>query len=88
MMMKPRRYITKGYTTFLAYVIDAKKEKKAMSDVPVVHDIPEVVLDELTRLPLERQVEFRINLFPGTMPIAKIPYSLAPTNMKEFVTQP
>lgn len=47
--------------------------------IPVVCYFPEVFPNELAGLPLERQVKFKIDLMPGTTPIAKAPYYLAPT---------
>ena len=35
-----------------------------------------VFIDELTRVPLVRQVEFRIDLVPGVAPIAMAPFRL------------
>lgn len=46
MMMKARQCLTNGCTTFFAYVIDTKKEKKEMTDMPVVGDFPEVFRDD------------------------------------------
>ena len=65
-------------------MIDAKKEKKVMQNILVVCDYPEVFPEDLPGLPPDRQVEFRIDLLPGTTPIAKAPYRLAPTEMKEL----
>ena len=55
--------------------------------MPVVREYPEVFPDELPGLPSDRQVEFRIDLVPGTSPIAKSPYRLAPTEMQELKKQ-
>nr|GEW95023.1 hypothetical protein [Tanacetum cinerariifolium] len=38
-------------------------------------------------LPPPRQVEFEIELFPGAAPIARAPYRLAPSEMKELAKQ-
>ncbi|GKB05145.1 putative reverse transcriptase domain-containing protein [Tanacetum coccineum] len=38
-------------------------------------------------IPPERQVEFRIDLIPGATPIFKTPYRLAPSEMKELMSQ-
>nr|GEX85771.1 putative reverse transcriptase domain-containing protein [Tanacetum cinerariifolium] len=35
-------------------------------------------------IPLARQVEFQINLVPGAAPVARMPYRLAPSEMKEL----
>ena len=38
-------------------------------------------------MPLEREVEFRIDLVPGPKPAAKAAYRLAPSEMKELMSQ-
>ncbi|GKF12580.1 hypothetical protein Tco_0050506, partial [Tanacetum coccineum] len=39
------------------------------------------------QLPPSREVEFRIDLIPGVMPVAKSPYRLSPTEMEELSNQ-
>ncbi|GJU54450.1 putative reverse transcriptase domain-containing protein [Tanacetum coccineum] len=39
---------------------------------------------DLSGLPPQRQVEFRIDLIPGATPVAKSPYRLAPSEMQEL----
>ncbi|GKD21463.1 putative reverse transcriptase domain-containing protein, partial [Tanacetum coccineum] len=46
-----------------------------------------VFLKELLGLPLTRQVEFQINLIPGAKPVARAPYQLALSEMKELSDQ-
>ena len=58
-----------------------------VKDVPIVCEYPDVFPDDLPGLPPDRQVEFRIDLVPGAAPIAKSPYRLAPTEMKEMMSQ-
>jgi hypothetical protein len=55
---------------------------KAISDVPVVCEYEDVFPEELPGLPLDRDVEFVINLVPGTAPIAQSPYRLAEVELK------
>nr|GFB97092.1 putative reverse transcriptase domain-containing protein [Tanacetum cinerariifolium] len=38
-------------------------------------------------LPPPRQVEFKIELVPGAAPVARAPYRLAPSEMKELAKQ-
>ncbi|XP_074277225.1 uncharacterized protein LOC141600867 [Silene latifolia] len=45
-----------------------------LKDVPVVCEFPDVFPDELPGIPPEKDVEFSIDLVPGTGPIAKAPY--------------
>ena len=58
-----------------------------MQNISIVCDYSEVFPEDLPGLPPDRQVEFRIDLLPGTTPIAKGPYRLAPTEMKELMMQ-
>ncbi|GJS62575.1 putative reverse transcriptase domain-containing protein [Tanacetum coccineum] len=44
--------------------------------------------EDLSVLPLIRQVEFQIDLIPGAAPVARAPYRLAPSEMKELSEQP
>nr|GEV56870.1 putative reverse transcriptase domain-containing protein [Tanacetum cinerariifolium] len=46
-----------------------KTDEKKIKNIPIVHDFPEVFPDDLSGLPLMREVEFRIDLIPGAMPV-------------------
>ncbi|GJZ97727.1 putative reverse transcriptase domain-containing protein [Tanacetum coccineum] len=59
----------------------AKEDEPKLSDISVVRDFEDVFPDDLSGLPPQRQVEFRIDLVPGAMPIAKSPYCLAPSDL-------
>ncbi|GJU08790.1 putative reverse transcriptase domain-containing protein [Tanacetum coccineum] len=61
-----------------------KPKEKRLEDVPVIHDFPKVFSDDLPRLPLPRQVEFRIDLVLGAAPVARASYRLAPSEMREL----
>ncbi|GJU99007.1 hypothetical protein Tco_1328278 [Tanacetum coccineum] len=50
-------------------------------------DFPEVFPEDLPGLPPTRQVEFQIDLVPGAAPVARAPYRLAPSEMKELSEQ-
>ncbi|GKG18911.1 hypothetical protein Tco_0376010, partial [Tanacetum coccineum] len=58
-----------------------------LEDVPIVQDFLEVFLEDFTGIPPTRQVEFQINLIPGDAPMARAPYRLAPSEMKELLDQ-
>ncbi|GJZ30020.1 hypothetical protein Tco_0575067 [Tanacetum coccineum] len=85
--IKAQKYIEKGCELFLAQVTEQESKEKRLEDVPVIRDFPEVFPDELPGLPPPRQVEFRIDLIPGAAPVARAPYRLAPTEMKELSKQ-
>ncbi|GJV36226.1 putative reverse transcriptase domain-containing protein [Tanacetum coccineum] len=61
-----------------------KADEKKLDDIRVVRDFPEVFPDDLSYLPLVREIEFRIDLIPGASPIVKSPYRLAPSEMLEL----
>ena len=46
----------------------------------------DVFPEELTGVPPERQVEFQIDLVPGTAPLFIATYRLAPPEMQELST--
>ncbi|GJS02544.1 putative reverse transcriptase domain-containing protein [Tanacetum coccineum] len=88
---KTQRYLLKGYHVFLAHITikeagDNSKEKR-LEDVPIVQDFLEVIPEDLPGIPPARQVKFRIDLIPGAAPIARTPYQLAPSEMKELSNQ-
>ncbi|GJR00039.1 putative reverse transcriptase domain-containing protein [Tanacetum coccineum] len=84
---KAQEYLTKGCHVFLANITATKDEDKSkekrLEDVPVVQEFPE----DLPGIPPTRQVEFRIDLVPGATPVARAPYRLAPSKMKELAEQ-
>ncbi|GJT89732.1 putative nucleotidyltransferase, ribonuclease H [Tanacetum coccineum] len=88
---KTQKYMEKGFPIFLAHVttreIEDKSEKKRLEDVPIAQDFPEVFPEDLPGLPPTRQVEFQIDLVPGAAPVARAPYRLAPSEMKELSEQ-
>ncbi|GJV35028.1 putative reverse transcriptase domain-containing protein [Tanacetum coccineum] len=43
--------------------------------------------EDLPGIPPTRQVEFQIDLIPGVAPVARAPYRLAPSEMKELLDQ-
>nr|GEU60665.1 putative reverse transcriptase domain-containing protein [Tanacetum cinerariifolium] len=69
---KTQKYIQKGCQVYLAQVTskkaEDKSEEKRLEDVPIVWEFPEVFPEDLPGLPHARQVEFQINLVPGTAP--------------------
>nr|GEX17952.1 putative reverse transcriptase domain-containing protein [Tanacetum cinerariifolium] len=64
-----------------------KSEGKQLEDVPVIQNFPEVFPMDLPGLPPARLVEFQIDLILGAAPVARAPYRLAPSEMKELSEQ-
>ncbi|GJS31958.1 hypothetical protein Tco_0492578 [Tanacetum coccineum] len=64
-----------------------KVNELKLEDIPIIRKLPGVFLEDLLGLTPSREVEFHIDLVPGAMPVAKSPYRLAPTEMKELSNQ-
>ncbi|GJZ94251.1 putative reverse transcriptase domain-containing protein [Tanacetum coccineum] len=88
---KTQKYLLKGCQVFLAHITvkkaQDKSEEKRLEDVPIVRDFLKVFLEDLPGIPPTRQVEFQIDLVPGAAPVARAPYRLAPSKMKELSDQ-
>ncbi|GJZ69305.1 putative reverse transcriptase domain-containing protein [Tanacetum coccineum] len=88
---KAQKYLLQGCHVFLAHITiketGDKSKKKQLQDVPIVKNFPEVFPEDLPGLPHTRQVEFHIDLVPGAAPVARAPYRLAPSEMKELADQ-
>ncbi|GJY41211.1 putative reverse transcriptase domain-containing protein [Tanacetum coccineum] len=80
-----------GCDIFFAHITtkeaEDKSEEKQLEDVPIVRDFLEVFPEDLSGIPPARQVEFQIDLVPGVAPVARAPYRLAPSEMKELAEQ-
>ncbi|XP_071905663.1 uncharacterized protein [Coffea arabica] len=85
--IRARKMLFKGAQDFLAFLINAPSDQVRLEDVPVVREFPDVFPEELKNLPPEREVEFKIDLVPGTAPISKTPYRMAPAELKELKVQ-
>ena len=60
----------------------------SQTDIPVVvRDFLDVFSEELPGLPPDREVEFTIEVLPGTAPISKAPYRMAPIELAEVKKQ-
>jgi hypothetical protein len=55
--------------------------------IPVVCEFSDVFLDELPGLSPDRDVEFGIELIPGTAPISRRPYRMHPDELAELKKQ-
>ncbi|GKC95035.1 hypothetical protein Tco_1160477, partial [Tanacetum coccineum] len=64
-----------------------KTDEKKLDDIRVVRDFSEVFPDDLSGLPLVREMEFRIDLIPDASLVVKSPYRLAPSEMLELSNQ-
>ncbi|GKA38953.1 putative reverse transcriptase domain-containing protein [Tanacetum coccineum] len=86
-----QKYLLKGCHVFLAHVTAKKAEDKSkekrLKNVPIIRDFSEVFPEDFPGIPPTRKVEFQIDLVPGVAPVAREPYRLATSEMKELSDQ-
>jgi hypothetical protein len=61
--------------------------RPTLDQVPVVCEFPDVFPEELPGMPPDRDIEFVIELIPGTAPIAQRPYRMNPQELEELKKQ-
>jgi hypothetical protein len=66
-----------------AYAVEGIKLK----DIPIVCEYLDVFPDDLPGMPPDRDIEFVIDLQPGTAPISKRPYRMPPNELAELKIQ-
>ncbi|KAL0560590.1 hypothetical protein IC582_000999 [Cucumis melo] len=87
LVLKAEKLLRKGCTAFLTHVVVVQREKLQPEDVPLVKEFLDVFSNDLLGLPLDREIEFTIELLPGTSPISQAPYRMAPRELKELKMQ-
>jgi hypothetical protein len=58
-----------------------------LEDIPIVCEYPDIFPDDLPGMPPDRDIEFIIELQPGTTPISKRPYRMPPNELAELKIQ-
>lgn len=82
-----KKYVLNGQKGYLCMVKDLIVEEDEINQIPVVREFPDVFPNEIPGMSPKREVEFSIDLVPGTAPISKIPYRMAPREMQELKEQ-
>jgi hypothetical protein len=58
-----------------------------LEDIPVAYEFPDIFPEDLSGMPPDRDVEFVIELQPGTAPISRQPYKITPMELAELKVQ-
>nr|ABB46847.2 retrotransposon protein, putative, Ty3-gypsy subclass [Oryza sativa Japonica Group] len=59
-----------------------EKTTKKLEDIPIVREYREVFPEDMTTMPPKRDIEFRIDLAPGTAPIHKRPFRMGANELE------
>ncbi|XP_073025230.1 uncharacterized protein [Primulina eburnea] len=88
-VIRMSRLLEHGHEGYLIYVVDVTKKKKevGIEEIPIVAEFADVFPDEIPGFPPAREVEFGIELMPGTSPISRAPYRMAPAELRELKAQ-
>ena len=67
----------------MCYVLSEQFENVELNNIPIVREFSDVFPNELPGKLVDREIEFTIEIVPGTQPISKTPYRMATAEMKE-----
>ncbi|KAL5562387.1 hypothetical protein UlMin_032134 [Ulmus minor] len=86
--MRARKLLSSGCQGYLATVVDTTHEEKFKpEEIAVVREFLDVFPAELPGIPPDRDISFEIELLPGSAPVSKAPYRMAPAELKELQIQ-
>ena len=84
--MQAFKMLKKGRQGYLCAIEATEPRDLDLNKIPVAREYPQV-FQEVPGLPPNREIEFTIELVPGTTPISKAPYRMAPAELMELKTQ-
>jgi hypothetical protein len=64
-----------------------KENKPILEDFSVLHEFRDLFVDEIPELPPRREIDFSIDMFPGSAPISKAPYRMSLPELIELKIQ-
>ncbi|XP_070022022.1 uncharacterized protein [Nicotiana sylvestris] len=81
--LKAQHMVKNGCLAYLAYVQDTTVESLTIDSVPVVWEFVDVFTSDLSGMPPNRDIDFCIDLAPGTHPISIPPYRMDPKELNK-----
>ncbi|KAF3649556.1 putative hyoscyamine 6-dioxygenase-like [Capsicum annuum] len=72
--LRAQRLISKGCLYYLVRFKGSNSESPSLHSVPVVNEFLKVFLDDLPNVPIDKEIEFEIDLVLNTCPISISPY--------------
>ncbi|XP_058746374.1 uncharacterized protein LOC131619278 [Vicia villosa] len=77
-------YLFTQEKSFLFVLTLDSKDKESVLEILVVCEFSDVFPGDVTSLPPKREVEFSIDLVPGTAPVSIAPYRMSPAELREL----
>ena len=84
--LKADRLVRSGCECYLAFITEDKRSQ-GVEEIPIVCEFPDIFPEEIPGLPPVREIDFTIELLPGTAPISIAPYRMAPAELGELKIQ-
>jgi hypothetical protein len=87
--MQLKKCIKKGCQFYAIQVMNLleKEDKPKLEDFFVLREFRAVFVDEITELPPRREIDFSIDLLPGSTPVSKAPYQMSLLELTELKIQ-
>jgi hypothetical protein len=82
-----RKSMRKGCKLYAILALNEKGVAEGLEHLLVVKEFADVFPEELPGMPPERELEFTIDLKPGTEPIARTPYRMSTPELQELKMQ-
>ncbi|XP_060181337.1 uncharacterized protein LOC132610944 [Lycium barbarum] len=82
--LKAHRMVEKGCLAHLEYIHDTSTDTPPLELIPIMTELPEVFPTDLPGILPDRDINFHINVDPGTKPISIPPYQMALIELKEL----
>jgi hypothetical protein len=77
----------KGCNIYVILALNEKGVAEGLEHLPVVREFADIFPEELLGMVSERELEFTIDLKPGTEPIARIPYRMSTSELQDLRIQ-
>ncbi|KAK8942729.1 hypothetical protein KSP39_PZI009417 [Platanthera zijinensis] len=85
--MRASRLLSQGCFACFVYASHSDAVEPQLEYIPIASEFPDVFPAELSGIPPDREVEFSIDVEPGTRPLSKAPYRMAPRELEELRSQ-
>ncbi|XP_028085332.1 uncharacterized protein LOC114286366 [Camellia sinensis] len=86
-VVSARKLLRKGCRGYLCCVLTVSSDSTSVEAIPSVCDFPDVLPNDLPGDLIDREIEFTIDVVPGTEPISKTPYRMSTSKLKELKVQ-
>jgi hypothetical protein len=80
-----KKYCRKGCPLYAIQVLESiEDEKPNLKDHTILREYKEVFLEEVSGLPLRRDIDFSIELAPRVVSVSRIPYRMSTLELVEL----